>query len=75
MLDRHEALRLYTNNAAWIAFHENERGGLSAGKMANIAVLDRPYLTMPASDIHRLRSVLTLLGGRVVHDELGSGQD
>ncbi|WP_429132802.1 hypothetical protein [Ensifer sp. 4252] len=38
-------------------------------------MLDRPYLTMPVSDIHRLRSVLTLLGGRVVHDEFGRSQD
>lgn len=75
LLDRHEALKLYTANAAWIAFGEDERGSLSAGKLADITVLDSPYLTMPVTDIHKLRSQLTLLGGQVVHDELGQVAD
>jgi predicted amidohydrolase YtcJ len=31
-------------------------------------VLDRPYLTVPATQIGAIRSVLTLVGGTPVHD-------
>ncbi|MEK1867805.1 MAG: amidohydrolase family protein, partial [Ensifer adhaerens] len=68
LLTREEALRLYTRNAAWIAFAEEDRGTLSAGKLADLAVLDKPYMTMPVDEIDTIRSVLTLLGGKVVYD-------
>lgn len=68
LLRRDEALRLYTRNAAWLAFDESRRGQLSKGMLADLAVLDQPFLTMPSSQIHTLKSVLTVLGGKVVHD-------
>lgn len=68
LLTREEALRLYTSDAAWIAFEEDRRGVLSPGKLADLAVLDKPFMTMPIEEINTIRSVLTLLGGKVVHD-------
>ncbi len=68
LLTREEALRLYTRSAAWIGFPEEDRGTLSAGKLADLAVLDKPHMTMPVGEIDTVRSVLTLLGGKVVHD-------
>jgi predicted amidohydrolase YtcJ len=68
LLTREEALALYTRQAAWLAFDEDDRGQLNAGKLADLAVLDQPYLTMPADQIHAINSVLTLLGGKPVHD-------
>ncbi|SPC07020.1 amidohydrolase [Cupriavidus taiwanensis] len=68
-LSRLEALRLYTANAAWISFDETSRGTLEAGKLADLAVLDKPYLTVPVEDIHRIRSVLTMVDGKVVHGD------
>lgn len=68
LITREAALRLFTRNAAWLSFAEDERGSLAAGKLADLAVLDQPYLTMPARQIHTLRSLLTLVGGRAVHD-------
>ncbi|MBB3013665.1 amidohydrolase [Cupriavidus alkaliphilus] len=70
-LSRLEALRLYTANAAWISFDEGSRGTLEAGKLADLAVLDKPYLTVPVEDIHRIRSVLTMVDGKVVHSDGG----
>lgn len=32
------------------------------------AVLDKPYMTMPVDEIDTIRSVLTLLDGKVVYD-------
>lgn len=66
-LAREEALRLYTANAAWVAFDEDKRGTLSPGKLADLAVLDAPFLRVPADQIHAIRSVMTMVGGRVVH--------
>lgn len=68
LLTREEALRLYARNAAWIGFAEEDRGKLSAGKLADLAVLDKPYMTMPVGEIDTVRSVLTLLGGKFVHE-------
>lgn len=39
--------------------------------LADLAVLDRPYMTMPVDEVHNIRSVLTLLGGKPVHDPEG----
>jgi predicted amidohydrolase YtcJ len=66
-LTRGEALRLYTSNAAWVTFDENRRGTLEAGKLADIAVLDQPYLTVATDQIHTLKSLLTIVGGKVVY--------
>ncbi len=61
-------MRLYTSNAAWIAFEEEERGTLTPGKLADLAVLDRPYMTAPLKEIGSTRSELTVLGGKIVHN-------
>ncbi|MBS0474945.1 MAG: amidohydrolase [Proteobacteria bacterium] len=67
---REEALKLYTANAAWLAFDEERRGTLEVGKLADIAVLDRPYFTVPAAQIHAIKSVLTIVDGKIVVDDL-----
>ncbi|MBC9247465.1 amidohydrolase [Paracoccus sp. 11-3] len=74
LLTREEALRLYTSNAAWMNFAEERRGTLSPGKQADLAVLDQPYLTMPADRIDTIRADLTLIDGEIVHDVLTQGQ-
>jgi predicted amidohydrolase YtcJ len=70
-LSRMEALRAYTRGSAWLALDADDRGSLKRGKLADLAVLDRPYLRVPARRIGDIRSVLTLLGGRAVHDPRG----
>ena len=75
LLTREEALRLYTTGSAWLSFAEDRRGTLSAGKQADLAVLDQPFLTMPADQIDRIRADLTLVGGEVVHDRLTGKTD
>jgi predicted amidohydrolase YtcJ len=64
---RIEALKMYTLNNAWISFEENDRGSLEPGKLADLAVLDRDYLTVPADDIPKLHSLLTMVGGKGVY--------
>ena len=66
-LTRQEALKLYTSNASWATFDEGQRGTLESGKLADLAILDQPYLTTAEDKIHTLKSQLTLVGGKVVH--------
>ncbi len=68
LLSRTEALRLYTANAAWVTADEAARGTLAPGKRADLAVLDGAFMTMPADRIHTIRSVLTMVDGKVVFE-------
>src|SRR5262249_31205736 len=64
---RIEALRLYTLGSAWFTFEENERGARAVGRLADLAVLDRDYLTVPLDEIGGIVSLLTMVGGRIVY--------
>ena len=66
-ISRLEALRLYTEGTAWFSFDEHEVGSFAEGKYADLAVLSHDYLTVPEQTIRKIESVLTLLGGKVVH--------
>jgi predicted amidohydrolase YtcJ len=65
-VSRVEALRLYTEGAAWFSFDDHHVGSFVAGKYADLAVLSHDYLTVPEQTIRRIESVLTLLGGKIV---------
>lgn len=68
-LSRIDALRAYTEEAAWLSREEEVKGRLSPGMYADLAVLSEDYLSVPEDRIPQIHSVLTLLGGRVVHGE------
>ena len=63
---RAEALRMYTMNGAWMSFDEADRGSLEPNKLADLAVLDRDYMTIPVEDVGNIQSLLTVVGGKVV---------
>ena len=64
---RIEALRLYTQGSAWFTFEDKVRGGLAVGQLADLAVLDRDYLSVPVAEIGNTVSLLTMVGGRIVY--------
>ena len=66
-VSRVDALRLYTEGAAWFSFDDHQLGSFIAGKYADLAVLSHDYLTVPEQMIRRIESVMTMVGGRVVH--------
>ena len=66
-ISRIEALRLYTEGAAWFSFDDHHVGSFVEGKYADLAVLSHDYLTVPEQTIRKIESVLTLVGGKVVH--------
>jgi predicted amidohydrolase YtcJ len=66
-ITRLEALKLYTIGSAWFSHDENDLGTIEVGKHADFAVLSDNYLTIPEEEIVDLSSVLTIVGGNVVH--------
>jgi len=66
-LDRVQALGLFTRGSAWFSGEETEKGTLEVGKLADLTVLSEDYLAIPEERIKDLESVLTLVGGKVVH--------
>jgi hypothetical protein len=64
---REEALRLYTMGGAWLTSDERRKGSIEVGKLADLAVLNGDYLTVPEDQIRSLESLLTVVGGRVVY--------
>lgn len=66
LLTREEALHLYTKGSAWVSKEENVKGTLENGMFADFAILSEDYFSIPAADINNLKSVLTVVGGKVV---------
>ena len=67
LLDRAEALRLYTAGGSWITAEETKKGTLEPGKLADLAVLSGDYFSMPVDEIKGIESLLTMVGGKVVY--------
>jgi predicted amidohydrolase YtcJ len=70
-ITREEALVAHTRSNAYFLFQESNLGSLTRGRYADLLVLDRDYLTMPADEIKDLKPLITMVGGRVVHDAMG----
>jgi predicted amidohydrolase YtcJ len=68
LLTRAEALRLFTRNNSWFLRMEEKIGSIERGKLADLAVLDRDYFAVPDAEIRKIRSVLTIVDGKIVHD-------
>ncbi|MDE1918896.1 MAG: amidohydrolase [Sphingomonadales bacterium] len=66
-LDRETALRLWTQANTWFSNEEGKKGQIIAGQLADLALLSDDYFSVPEHEIAHIRSVLTILGGKVVH--------
>ncbi|WP_329560552.1 amidohydrolase [Kitasatospora sp. NBC_01266] len=66
-LSREEALELYTLGGARLTGEQEVKGRLRVGCYADLAVLSADYLTVEEADIPHIESVLTVVGGRIVH--------
>jgi predicted amidohydrolase YtcJ len=68
-LTREQALRLYTINNAYLHNEEKEKGSLEPGKLADLIIIDRNYLTCPVDDVRDTKGLLTMVGGKVVYQQ------
>ncbi|MFF2624973.1 amidohydrolase [Kitasatospora griseola] len=66
-LDREQALELFTLGGARLTGEQDVKGRLTVGSYADLAVLSADYFAVPEADIAHIESVLTVVGGRIVH--------
>jgi predicted amidohydrolase YtcJ len=66
-LSREEALRLYTSGSAWMSREQGKKGSIVVGQLGDLVVLSDDYFSVPAEKIKDIQSVLTVVGGKVVH--------
>jgi hypothetical protein len=71
-LTREQALTAYTAGAAFAEGQEGQKGTIAVGMAADLAMLSQDILTIPIEALPATRSLLTLVNGRVVHEELGT---
>jgi predicted amidohydrolase YtcJ len=72
---RAEALRLYTVENGWFLREENQLGSIEVGKLGDLIALSDDYFDpakVPDEAIKKLRSVLTVVDGKVVYEDLRS---
>lgn len=67
-LTREQAVTAYTTGSAFAEFKEREKGQIAVGMLADIAVLSADVFTVPVDQMEAIRSVLTMLGGRITHE-------
>src|SRR3989441_6861058 len=66
-LSREEALRLYTQGSSWFSGEGGKKGAIVSGQLADLAALSDNYFSVPEERIRDIQSVLTVVGGKIVH--------
>jgi predicted amidohydrolase YtcJ len=67
-ISREDALIAHTRKNAFSVFQENNLGAIQAGKLADLVVMDRDYLTIPAEQIKDIKPLITMVGGKIAYD-------
>jgi predicted amidohydrolase YtcJ len=65
-LTRQEALRLFTRGNSWFLRWEDKTGSIEPGRLADLAVLNKDYFAVPDAEIKQIRSVMTIVSGKIV---------
>ena len=65
-ITREEALKTHTTWAAYMQFAEQERGSIEPGKLADLVVIDRDYLTCPEDEIKLIEPQIVIIDGKIV---------
>ena len=68
-IDRKDLLRMYTNWSAEYVSRQDRLGSLEPGKFADLAVLDKDYMTIPIEQFHTIHALMTMVGGKVVYQD------
>ncbi len=70
MLTVEQMLTAWTKNGQYNCYNEDRLGTLEAGKLADIAVLDRDVFHMPLKEAKEAKVCLTISDGRIVYQNL-----
>src|SRR5213082_944299 len=65
-VSRDQALKMFTINAAYAAFEENDKGSIEVGKLADFTVLSNDIMKIPEPEILKTRCQMTIVGGEIV---------
>ena len=66
-VSREQALIAHTRSNALFIFQESNLGSIQPGKYADLLVLDRDYLSVPAAQIKDIKPLMTMVGGKIVY--------
>jgi predicted amidohydrolase YtcJ len=67
-ITREQAVSAYTRGSAVAEFTEGDKGRIAVGQLADLAVLSQDIFTIPLQALPATRSILTLVGGKIVYD-------
>jgi predicted amidohydrolase YtcJ len=67
-LSRAQVLRAITMNSSYELHQDQATGSLEVGKLADLIVLDRNVLKIPAEEIAEVKVLQTVVGGRAVYE-------
>ena len=67
-LTRYEALKSYTLDAAFASFEEDVLGSITPGKYADLVVLSKDIMTVPAPEILQTQALMTMVSGKIVFE-------
>ncbi|CEG56077.1 amidohydrolase [Legionella fallonii] len=67
LLSREKALELYTKGSAWFSNEAESKGSFLPNQFADFAVLSQDFFQVPDEDIKDIYSLMTVVGGDVVH--------
>jgi len=68
-ITREEALRMWTLNGAYLSFEEKLKGSIEPGKLADLVVISKDYLSCPVEEIRNIQALTTVVGGKVVYEK------
>ena len=63
----HEALQMYTTNAAYATREENLKGTIEEGKIADFTVLSQNPAETPPNKIQNIAVEMTIVNGRIIY--------
>ena len=66
-LSREQALKMFTAWPAYAAFEEKDKGSIEIGKLADLTVLSKDIMRVPAPEILTTRCFMTVIGGEIVY--------
>ncbi len=66
-----EGLRAMTVTNAWVAFEEDFKGTISAGKLADLSILSDDPLTTDPFDVRNISIEMTIMDGIIRYDQIG----
>src|SRR5260370_22974894 len=70
-----EAIEAYTMGSAFAEFQENEKGSITAGKLADMVLLSDDVLTIDPVKIREVKGLKTWFGGKLTYDGGGASTE